>query len=241
MTLAFALRGCNGLVLGSDSRMSGQQGSADTSTKFLQINREIGVLTYGSAEAGYKAITKLYDSVNKTSEFSTTQVKRLVYFTEIANEAERIFKETYQEWISKLEKAGQKIKPNDPRFATGFILAGYDANETNQFKVLWWDSTHDFQRAERPDILAAQWFVSQYLVANLYYPEMTVEQLKRLGVFLLVETEIVSPSVGGQVQMATVALESGFQRLNEKEVQEIIDENQWRFAEFRKILLDELR
>jgi hypothetical protein len=69
---------------------------------------------------------------------------------------------------------------------------------------------------------------------------MNVEQLKRLGVFLLVETEMISPSVGGPLQIVTVTLENGFQRLSEKDVQDLINENQPRFAEFRRILLDKL-
>jgi hypothetical protein len=51
---------------------------------------------------------------------------------------------------------------------------------------------------------------------------------------------VISPTVGGPMQIATVTLENGFQRLGEKDVQHLIDENQPRFAEFRRILLDRL-
>jgi hypothetical protein len=115
----------------------------------------------------------------------------------------------------------------------------FDLNETNQFKILLWQSPN-FERQERPDILAAQWLISQYLVNHLYYFEMNVEQLKRLAVFLLVETEMISPGVGGPFQIATVTLENGFQRLSEKEVRDLINESQPKFAEFRRILLDKL-
>jgi hypothetical protein len=57
---------------------------------------------------------------------------------------------------------------------------------------------------------------------------------------LLVETEMISPTVGGPLQIATVTLENGFQRLSEKDVQDLINGNQRRFAEFRRILLDKL-
>lgn len=197
------------------------------------------MLTYGLAEVGYRAITELYDIVNKTTEFATPKPRRLVYFSEISTEAERIFKETYDSWIKDLQGAsGASVDPADRIFTTGFILAGFDANESNQFKVMAWESPK-FTRLERPDIIAAQWNVSQYLVNNFYFPEMTVETLKRLAVFLLVETGIVSPTVGGQLQIATVTLENGFQRLNEHEVQSLIEENQPRFAEFRRIMLGE--
>lgn len=219
--------------------MSSQEGSADTSTKFLQLNREVGVLTYGLAEVGYRGMTTLYDRINRTSEFSTPNARRVVYFDEIADIAERTFRESFERWIARRRRRDSAIDPTNPQFLTGFILAGYDANVTNQFKVLNWQSPN-FERGERPYIIAAQWVVSQYLVSNMYYPEMTVEQLKRLGVAMLIETETVSPTVGGQTQMATVTLGTGFQRVNEPEIQAIMEENQPRFAAFRKTLLDEL-
>lgn len=51
------------------------------------------------------------------------------------------------------------MQPNDPGILTGFILGGFDLNETNQFKILAWQSP-DFKAEERPDIIAAQWAIS---------------------------------------------------------------------------------
>ena len=95
MTLAFALRGSNGLVLGADSRVSTASGSADTSTKFLQVNREIGILTYGLAEVGYKSINSIVDQVNGYSDFSSTVKPRIVHFSEITKETQKICKKIY--------------------------------------------------------------------------------------------------------------------------------------------------
>lgn len=240
MTLAFALRGSNGLVLGADSRMSGPTGTADTSTKFLQVNREIGVLTYGLAEAGYTAINRLVDQVNAYSDFTGQSNQKIVHWSDIVKEAAKIFKDTFNEKFSEIKKQIEEIKINDPRLSTGFILGGYDANESNQFKIVHFSSP-DFKLEERADIIAAQWHVSQYLVNHFYYPEMDISQLKRLAAFMLIETETVSPSVGGQLKLATVTLQGGFQQLNEKDIQQLISENQPRFAKYRRILLDNLR
>lgn len=237
MTLAFALRGSNGLVLGADSRVSGPFGTADTSTKFLQVNREIGILTYGLAEVGYTAINKLVDEVNAYSDFSANPKSRIVHFSAIIEKAQKICKDTFDKILPELEK--QSITREDPRLKTGFILAGYDANETNQFKILHFESPN-FIPDERSDIIAAQWHVSQFLVSHFYYPEMDVEQLKRLATFMLIETETASPSVGGRLKLATVTLQEGFQQLNEKDIQFLICENQPRFAKFRRLLLDNL-
>lgn len=240
MTLAFALRGSDGLVLGSDSRASSEEGSTDTSTKFMQINREVGIMTYGLAEVGYNAIDHLVREVNKTNEFNTVKAKRIVHLSEISKIAKRIFQETFNEWVIKRSKElGKEVNPSDPAITVGFILGGYDSNESNQFKIFWWFSP-DFEEIERGDIIAAQWHVSQYLNNILYYQEMNVEQLKSLAVFFLTETEMATSSVGGQFKIATVTLENGFQRLNDSEIQEINSKNQPRYAKFRKTLLEHI-
>ncbi len=239
MTLAFALRGIDGLVLGADSRSSNSEGSTDTSTKFLQINREIGVLTYGLTEVGHIAIHDLLNEVNRTNDF-TTNKQRIVYFSEIAKTAQNTFKRTFDDWVKRKKSEIPDLHPNYPGILTGFVLAGYDGNESNQFRVLSWNSP-DFQPQENPSIIAAQWHISQYLNNHLYFSEMNVELLKRLAVFMFVETANVSPTVGGQLQLATVTLENGFQRLHEREIQNLMNENQPRFSKFQRILLNYLR
>lgn len=69
---------------------------------------------------------------------------------------------------------------------------------------------------------------------------MNVDELKRLAVFLLVETEMISTSVGGPFQIATITLETGFQKLGEKDIQVLINENQSRFANLKRVFLDKL-
>ncbi len=173
MTLAFALRGSNGLVLGADSRVSTASGSADTSTKFLQVNREIGILTYGLAEVGYKSINSIIDKVNGYSDFSSTVKPRIVHFSDITKETQKICKKTYEYITSELKKKNTDLTDRD--LSTGFILAGYDANETNQFKIYHLESP-SFEIEERPgDIIAAQWHISQFLSNHFYYQEMDVE------------------------------------------------------------------
>ena len=70
---------------------------------------------------------------------------------------------------------------------------------------------------------------------------MSVGQLKRLAVFMMIETETVSETVGGQLKIATVTLEGGFEFISESEIQKIINENQPRFARYRRELLDNLK
>lgn len=228
MTLAIALRAQDGLVLASDSRVTGgQPGSADTSQKFLQVNRDVGVMCYGLAVPGYNGITRLVNEVNPPYQ------RNIAYFSEIAARAEEIFKDEYRKWISNQRSGGTEVDENTS--LVGFILAGYDSNETNQFRIVHWRSPN-FQEEYRDDILAAQWFISRYLIDMFYFREISVECLKELVVFILTETSAVEPSVGGPIQMATITLSEGFQKVYDNDIRELLKKNQERHTYFRKTL-----
>ncbi len=235
MTLALALRGCNGLVLGTDSRVTSveiqangqpQQVTRDTSEKFLQVNRDIGVLTYGLAEPGYSGISRLVE-----------QAKRHRYpsYKEIETAAQAIFQAEFTTWTQAQQQ---------PQVAAtgivGFILAGYDSVLTNQFRVTSFQSTGGFQPQEviLPTFLAAQYHVAQYLSQKLYKPEMTVDQVTQLAVFLMLETMSAEVTVGGPIQLATVTIRNGFQRVTENQIDELLEICQSKVKAFRRVLLE---
>jgi len=227
MTLAMALRAIDGLVLATDSRITGKGGTADTSEKFLQVNRDIGVLTYGLAQPGYEGISQLVSEVNQN---------QWAHFSKIAGEAARIFPNSYEGWLAK-----QK----EERFygVVGFILAGYDNLETNQFLIVHYEITPSPEQplgslVMRPmpgDLLAAQWHVARYLLTKFYYPEMTVSELTELAVFLIAETMTVEKTVGGPIQMAVITQTAGFQRVHQRDIIRMLQSHQKRFAHFNQI------
>jgi 20S proteasome alpha/beta subunit len=217
MTLALAMRAADGLVLATDSRVTGgEQRSADVSQKFLKVNRDLGVMTYGLAVPGYRGMTRLVNEANPPNQ------RRMAYFSEISALAERVFREEYNAWIGSLSPEERERMRSQ---AVGFILGGYDSNETSQFRVLHWGSP-GFQPEERSDVLAAQWHISGFLSKLLYYQEISVAQLKRLAVLCLTETSAVESTVGGPIQIATVTLAEGFKRIYEQEVHQLLLKNQ---------------
>lgn len=212
-----ALRAADGLVLAADSRVSGgDPGSADVSQKFLQVNRDIGILTYGLAIPGERGMRRLIAEVNPPYQ------RRMAYFSDISDAARTVLKEEYDSWILNLPA---EDRPNVRHLRVGFILAGYDSHETNQFIILHLESPN-FELQVRDDILAAQWHIAQYLSSLFYYREMTVDQLKQLIVLLLTETAAVEPTVGGPIQIATVSLSEGFKSLHDEEINRILKGNQ---------------
>jgi len=228
MTLAMALRAIDGLVLATDSRITGKGGTADTSEKFLQVNRDIGVLTYGLAQPGYEGISQLVSEVNQN---------QWAHFSRIADEAARIFQNSYESWLER-----QK----EERFygAVGFILAGYDNLETNQFRIMHYEIIPSpeqplgslIMRPMPGDLLAAQWHIARYILTKFFYPEITVNELAELAVFVITETMIVEETVGGPIQMAIVTQTAGFQRVHHQDTIRMLQSRQKWFAHFNQIL-----
>jgi 20S proteasome alpha/beta subunit len=229
MTLAMALRAYDGLVLATDSRATGGQlASDDTSEKFLQVNRDIGVMTYGLAVPGYRGISRLVEAVKSRRE-------ELTHFGAIEEAARSIFGEAYQEWLEELEHKHQVPPINS---LVGFILGGYDSTR-NQFEIAHGESP-DFEERRFPggDLLAAEWHIARFLMNKLYYPEISVALLSELAVFLLVETAVSQPAVGGPLQLATITESQGFQRLHDQDINEILERSQRRFCVFRRLLME---
>lgn len=229
MTLAMALRAYDGLVLATDSRATGgQRQSDDTSEKFLQVNRDIGVMTYGLAVPGYMGISRLVEAVKSKRE-------ELTHFGAIADAAGVIFQQAYDGWVSGHAGEG---RPGSAVGPVGFILGGYDST-TNQFKIAHWEgSIFGEPKYYDGELLAAQWQIARFLANRLFYPEISVVLLSELAVFLLVETAVSEPSVGGPLQLATVTESQGFQRLHDQDINEILQRSQKRFCAFRKMLTE---
>jgi 20S proteasome alpha/beta subunit len=235
MTLALALRGSNGLVLGTDSRVTSvqlqpngqpQQVTRDTSEKFLQVNRDIGVLTYGLAEPGYSGISRLVEQAKR---------ERYPSYKEIETAAQGIFQAEFTAWTQAQPQPGAAATG-----VVGFILAGYDSVLTNQFKVTSFQSSSTFQPQEiiNPTFLAAQFHIAQYLSGKLARPEMTVDQLTQLAVFLMLETMSTEITVGGPIQLATVTIRNGFRRVSEEEIDKLLEICQAKTRAFRRLLLE---
>jgi predicted proteasome-type protease len=226
MSLAIALRGYTGLVLAADSRATGPAGiSEDTSEKFLQINRDTGVLTFGLKDPGYSGITKLVEA---------TKARRFESFARITTEAQAIFRTEYQNWLAVADlPPGQVMGPG----AVAFVVGGYDAVHSNQFKITAYQSP-DFapNPMELPAFLAARWHIAQAVVDFFFYPEMTVDQLARLAVLALMETMTRDPTVGGPIQLATVTWGQGFRKVTEEEILRYIHANQATIVGFSKRL-----
>jgi len=221
------MRGSDGLVLAADSRVTSAQGTADISQKFLQVNRDTGVMTYGLSAVGYIGIIALADRV-------ASDRTNFPYFVPIRDIGQDVFSGCYQGWCS--QNAWYQGYPAD----VSFILGGYDHVETNQFRVVHFTSPgFDPVENDRPYLVAAQWHVAEMLASKLYYPGITVDRVVDLAVFLLSATMTACPTVGGPMQIATVTTAQGFRGIHQDEIAQRMDRCQHLFTGVR-VLLQEL-
>lgn len=232
MTLAVTLRCSNGLVMASDSRVTGgPRKSADISEKFLQINRDVGVMTYGLAVPGYRGIRSLVEEVHQNpANYSTMEA--------ITGRAQALFQESHQEFLEQNRQPDGLLPPEIQQQMVGYIIAGYDGNDTAQFRIYLFESSNNFQLNEQPDIMAAQWHLSKFLLSFLQYPGMSVRQGRKIAAILLILTSTFEPTVGGPIHLATVTIEEGFTLLHEREVASIVEEIQPLLLTFKSAWLD---
>jgi 20S proteasome alpha/beta subunit len=230
MTLAIALRARDGLVMAADSRMTitqpGQPVPIDFSDKFLQVNRDVGIMTYGLAVPGFAGMDRLVQEASgRRVDFAT--------YPQIVNEAQAIFQEAWQNFI--------QTNPIGNGQGVGFIIGGYDMVERNQFRVHSFHSNANFQPTEmiQAAFLAAQWHISQYLADLLYSEQMVVRTVSEVAVMMLTATMEASLGVGGPIQLATVTTSAGFHRVHEEAINDILRRNEVRFARLQEILLRE--
>lgn len=222
MTLAMVLRCADGLVMASDSRVSGgARGSADISEKFLQVNRDVGIMTYGLAIPGYRGIRSLVEDVRQNPGAYPT-------VSSITSRAETLCQQVYQSFLQEQRQPDGSLPAEVSQGIVGYIIGGYDGNETARFVIYSCSSPDSFQFQEQLGtwFMAAQWHLAAWLFPFLEYLGMSIDYGLKVCVILMILTSIVEPTVGGPIHIATVTIEEGFTLLHEREVAKLVREVQ---------------
>jgi 20S proteasome alpha/beta subunit len=208
MTLALVIRCANGLVMASDSRMTGgSRGSADISEKFLQVNRDVGIMTYGLAVPGYTSIRNLVEEVRQYPGLYSS-------ISAITTKAQTVCQQAF------ITSGAQGI--------VGFIIGGYDGNDTSKFVIYSCSSQNTFHFEEQlgNTFIAAQWHLSQWLFPFLGYSGISVEYGLKVAMVLMILTSTFEPTVGGPNHIATVTIDEGFTLLHERDVNDLVRKSQ---------------
>ena len=217
VTLVVALRGASGLVLAADSRGTigdprGLTAINDSQNKLLQLSKFCGVGLSGASELGAKVFDELQTGVAASGA---------EYVDDILGESRNLLRQRYDDWFSKFDL--------DKRPALMFTIVGYHrlGDGTLIPRTYMLSSQIDFapQLFGNGNCLMGVPQYAIYLMHRFFDPDMTIEALARLAVYLITETATQDPKVGGPVQVASITQADGFQLIPADAVNEIIQQN----------------
>ena len=216
MSLTIALMGTDGLVLAADSRTTEGYTLAgprirDDSVKFIQLNENWGVLTYGLSDIGQAGITALRGETLKHPDNLS--------LASVLEESTQIFSRVSSDWSRSNSEIGRRDKD------VGFVIGGYDRKERG-FRVFNFQSPDFFaKKLNGRCLLGGQWHIAKFLVRKFYTEDATAGYLKALAVFLLDATMTVEKTVGGAIRLAIVTESDGFQWVPEEEIKHLLESN----------------
>ena len=218
MSLTVALKAVDGLVLAADSRVTegytleGPK-TQDNSVKFIQLNDDWGVQTYGNSDIGHAGISTL-------KEETSTNIPRHPSLSSLLDKSGQVFRRESLRWSGD----HPEIHRNDKD--VGFVLAGHD-REGGELKVFKFQSP-DFtpESVQQGCLLAGQWHIARYFVRRLYRKEISIEKSKELAVLLLRATMTVEKTVGGAIRLAVVTPTTGFRWASEDEIGMLMKESE---------------
>ena len=210
-----------GLVLGADSRktrgfsLKGPK-TLDDSVKFIQLNADWGLLTYGLSVVGYRGITAFHESVREAAGLNT---QSLLAAGKAALERESL------EW--------SRENPAIPRqdYDVGFVLAGYDRMEHALRLYHFQSLSYQPKPIRQSCFVAGQWEIADYLIRNLFTEGLSMEKTEKLAAFVFDQTLTVEKTVGGDLHLARVTEAGGFQWVSRERIEALAKENA-RYADF---------
>jgi 20S proteasome alpha/beta subunit len=218
MTLIVALQGSDGSVLAGDSRGTigdprGLTAINDSHTKIFQLTKKAGVGISGASEIALKLVDEL------RTEFHQNNADEI---DKIVSKSREIIRKRYDDWFAKFEL--------EKRPALMLIFAGLHKGVASPATVprnYLLSSQLDFapQLAAGGQVMCGVPQYAIYLAHRLYNPDMTVDHLVRLCAYLIAETASQDPKVGGPIRIATLKADDGYQELERKRVEEVVQLN----------------
>jgi len=217
MTLIVSLQGIDGLILAGDSRGTvgdprGLTAINDSYIKIFKLSKYCGIGISGASEIATKIIDELRTQLaGNKNEFAD----------DILNDTRNLVRARYDDWFGKF--------PLEKRPALILSLIGYQKIDDKNFipRTYMLASPIDFAPQLMPNgnCLSGVPQYALYLMNRFYVPEMTIESLARLAVYLISETATQDPKVGGPIQLATITPHNGYNEITKKDVEKIVELN----------------
>jgi len=225
MSIAICLKGFEGIVLATDSRVISRpaQGLGQTHddgvTKLWSIGNNFGVAGVGNLN-GYEArIVYLFKRQILDGEIQETDFSKLV---------ERFAGCLKVDW----DKCTAGVNFHGPisQYFIEFVLAGYNEEGQPIILNLDWDYSQQIVTAKpimRQYHIAGIPFIARYWIKELkvgeYLPMAKDQTLKRIAAFLISESALAFDDIGGDIQMLLIKKDAKLQWIDKIEIETILE------------------
>ncbi len=223
MSLTLFLRAPEGIVMAADSRVTegytleGPK-TRDDSVKFIQLDKDAGVMTHGLYDIGSRGINALKKYIDNSGSKSLP-------VAETVNEGKRIFSQISAEWT--VNNSATTRRDND----VGFVIGSHDRKELS-FKVYCLESPEFNPRLIAGNLfLAGQWQIARFLLTKFNFSKTSISALKKMAAISIFATASIDKTVGIPVRMATITGEQGFQWVQDREM-ELLSKYNGAFSDF---------
>ncbi|MBI5575778.1 MAG: hypothetical protein HY896_05385 [Deltaproteobacteria bacterium] len=228
MSLTVALKAAYGLVMAADSRVT--EGYTlegpkvqDNSVKFIRLDRDWGVQTYGNSNIGSAGIGALRDRIEANASLAASQEGLL-------EECRAVFKRESEKWSR--ENPGNHRQDKD----VGFVLAGYGKGSAEPVIVNFQSPGFLDENMRHGCLLAGQWHIARFFLQRLYIRDARLEKMKELAVLLLNATMKSEKTVGGAIRLAEITPEEGFRWATDEDVEALRKNSERLEGEFHELL-----
>lgn len=225
MSIAICLKGQEGIVLATDSRVISRpaqglgQTHDDGATKLWAIRNDFGVAGVGNLN-GYEArIVYLFERQILEGVIQETAFSRLI---------ERFARCLKADWDTCT--AGVNFHGPVSQYFIEFVLAGYNEEGQPTILNLDWDYSQQIVAAKpimRQYHIAGIPFIARYWIKELkvgeYLPIAKDQTLKRIAAFLIFESALAFDDIGGDIQMILIKKDAKIQRIGKIEIETILE------------------
>jgi hypothetical protein len=178
-------------------------------------------MTYGLAIPGYQGIRNLVEDVRQnTNKYPTVSA--------ITAQAEKVCNEAFNKYLESQRQSDGSLPPSLLQDTVGYIIGGYDGNDTARFVIYTCSNQEVFRFQEQYGtwFMAAQWPLAAWLLSFFEYSGMFIKYALKVCVLLMIMTSTFELTVGGPIHIATVTIEEGFNLLHERDVSKLVQDVQ---------------
>ena len=224
MTVVIGINCRDGIIIACDSQVEFHRGAPVkrmNANKIYKLNGDIAIAGAGMVVFIEKAVNNLRRIIEKKEEVTHKKLS----LEEIVDIAEGVMLDLHKVYDIDRERylrSDIKFKEGQEFVNVHIMMGGVDKESAkNHLYSLYKDGiaepVSDYATAGSGAPYA------EYLLSKYYFPDITLNTGKKLGIYIIKETEKIDPNVGGSVNIVSID-KTGYHGMDEKEVINIYED-----------------